>query len=81
MSEITPFDVFKKMAQTEDDIFLAPLKNIHRMQILKGGDGKITIGVDRETIEGLRIGQFCGGLLLADIDSFERVRSELEAGR
>jgi len=81
MSEISSFDVFKRMAETEDEIFLAPLNNIHRMQILKGGYGKVIIWVDRETIEGLRLGRFCGGLFLANVDAYNRVKADMEAAQ
>lgn len=81
MSEPSAFEVFERMCSIEPDcIFMAPLSNVHRMQVVKGG-GKATIGVDRECIDGLKDGRFCGGLLLADREVFEKVRKEIEESR
>lgn len=74
MTEPSAFEVFELMCSIEPDcIFMAPLSNVHRMQVVKGDGGKVTIGVDRECINGLMDGRFCGGLLLADREAFEKV--------
>lgn len=70
------FDVLKTMSEESQDIRLAPLSNILRVQKVKAGT-QITIGVAGDVIAGIANGDFVGGLYLADRKQFEETQERL----
>lgn len=78
MPKPNSFDVMKTMAARNGKIMLVPLGNVTEARKVKAGC-HITIGAPEQVMTGIALGQYYGGLLLADKDEFERVQKELEA--
>jgi hypothetical protein len=78
MPKVNNFDVLKVMGERSGKIQLAPLSNIGNMKAVKQGT-QLTIGVAGNVISGLMLGEYVGGLILADKVEFEAVKAELEA--
>lgn len=75
---VNNFDVLKEMGKRSMNIQLAPLGNITNMRMVKAGT-QITIGVAGNVIGSITLGEFVGGLILADKAQFEQIKAELEA--
>lgn len=73
---VNNFDVLKKMGERGKNIQMAPLGNITNMQKVKAGT-QITIGFAGDVITGITFGRFVGGLILADKEEFDAIKSEL----
>lgn len=78
MSKINNLDVLKRMGELNRDIRLAPLGNLIRAKATKVGT-EITIGVAGNVCNGLALGQYVGGLILADKQDFEKTKAEMDA--
>lgn len=70
------FDVLKTMSEENQDIRLAPLSNITRIDKVRAGTN-VTIGVAGDVIAGLANGDFVGGLYLADRKQFAETQERL----
>lgn len=74
---INNFDVLKEMGVRNMKISLSPLDNIVNLSKVKLGT-QVTIGVAGDLVAALGIEhKFVGGLILADKDEFNGIRSEM----
>lgn len=73
------YDVLKEMGERRLDIRLAPLSNITNLNYRKKVNGTdVTIGVQGNVVADLGLThKFVGGLILADKQEFDSVKSEL----
>lgn len=75
---ISAMDVFKRMVDTDDPkIELSPLgANLLNLKKVKHGT-EVTIGVSGDRVGSIYNGKYVGGLILADKQRFEEVKSEM----
>ena len=74
---INNFDVLKRMGELNLDMRLAPLDNITNLRAVKAGT-QVTIGVVGNLVSALGLeNKFVGGLILADKEEFNHLRSEM----
>jgi hypothetical protein len=74
---VNNFDVLKEMGVRDMKVGLSPLDNIVNLKKVKQGT-QVTIGVAGDLVAALGIEhKFVGGLILADKDEFNAVRSEM----
>jgi hypothetical protein len=72
------FDVLKEMGKRNGKIQLAPLGNLIEAKYSKKGT-RVVMGVAGNVVTGLLMGQYVGGLILADKEEFDRISKELDA--
>jgi hypothetical protein len=77
--KVSNFDVLKMMGARNMNIQLAPLSNLVRARAVKAGT-QVTIGVCGNVVGDILKHKYIGGLILADKEQFDAVKSELEDG-
>lgn len=80
MEKINDFDIFKRMAETDNKAFqLLPLGNIKRTELRKDHT-EIVIGGPRElSFDFLNGRRFVGGLFLIDREEFLKIEKEMQS--
>jgi hypothetical protein len=71
------FDVLKVMCERNMDVRLSTLDNVREARKINGGT-QIKIRIVGDVVTGIALGKFVGGLLIADREQFNAVKSELE---
>ena len=75
---VNNFDVLKEMGVRDMKVGLSPLDNIVNLKKVKHGT-EVTIGVAGDLVAALGIeNKFFGGLLLADKENFNALKSEMQ---
>jgi len=74
---INSFDVLKSMCERSMSVWYAPLSNVLRARKVKAGT-QLTFGVGGDFVAVLLDRKVVGGLVLADKEQFDLVKSELE---
>ena len=75
---VNNFDVLKEMGVRDMKVGLSPLDNIVNLKKVKHGT-QVTIGVAGDLVAALGIEhKFVGGLILADKDEFNALKSEMQ---
>ena len=75
---VNNFDVLKEMSVRDMKVGLSPLDNIVNLKKVKHGT-QVTIGVAGDLVAALGIEhKFVGGLILADKDEFNALKSEMQ---
>ena len=75
---VNNFDVLKEMGVRDMKVGLSPLDNIVNLKKVKQGT-QVTIGVAGDLVAALGIERrFVGGLILADKDEFNALKSEMQ---
>jgi hypothetical protein len=77
LKKVGNFDVLKVMCERNMDVRLSTLDNVKSARKVKGGT-LLSIGVSGVIVTGITFGKFVGGLLIADREQFNAVKSELE---
>lgn len=78
MSKINNFDVFKRMAEDNNQAMqLAPLGNLIGAKMTKAGT-QVTLGVAGNVVTGLTMGTYVGGLILCGKEGFGRTKAKME---
>lgn len=75
---VNNFDVLKEMGVRDMKVAVSPLHNIVNLKKVKQGT-QVTIGVAGDLVAALGIEhKFVGGLILADKDEFDTIKSEMQ---